>query len=65
MLIHPLGLEQFNQGISEKLILPCLGWLEGFYETNEGTMRQLLSLYFRFYKVTMFESTNATDERRM
>jgi hypothetical protein len=28
-------------------------------------VRKLLSLYFRFYKVTMFENTNATDERRM
>jgi hypothetical protein len=25
-------------------------------------VRQLLSLYLRFYKVTMLESTNATDE---
>jgi hypothetical protein len=28
-------------------------------------VRQLLSLYFRFYKVTMLESTNAIGERRM
>jgi hypothetical protein len=28
-------------------------------------VRQLLSLYFRFYKVTMLESTNAASERRM
>ncbi len=28
-------------------------------------VRQLLSLYFRFYKVTMLESTNATGEGRM
>ncbi len=30
-----------------------------------GSVRQLLSLYLRFYKVTMLESTNATDEGRM
>jgi hypothetical protein len=28
-------------------------------------VKQLLSLYLRFYKVTMLESTNATDEGRM
>jgi hypothetical protein len=28
-------------------------------------VRQLLSLYFQFYKVTMLESTNATGEGRM
>jgi hypothetical protein len=28
-------------------------------------VRQLLSLYFRFYKVTVLENTNATGERRM
>jgi hypothetical protein len=28
-------------------------------------VRQLLFLYFRFYKVTMLESTNATGEGRM
>jgi hypothetical protein len=30
-----------------------------------GSVRQLLSLYLRFYKVTMLESTNATNEGRM
>ncbi len=29
------------------------------------TVRPLLSLYFRFYKVIMLESTNAIGERRM
>ncbi len=28
-------------------------------------VRQLLSLYFRFYKVTMLENTNAIDEGKM
>jgi hypothetical protein len=28
-------------------------------------VKQLLSLYFRFYKVIMLESTNATDEGKM
>jgi hypothetical protein len=28
-------------------------------------VKQLVSLYFRFYKVTMLENTNATGERRM
>ncbi len=28
-------------------------------------VRQLLSLYFRFYKVIMLESTNATGEGKM
>jgi len=29
------------------------------------SVRQLLSLYLRFYKVTMLESINATDEGQM
>jgi len=29
------------------------------------SVKQLLSLYLQFYKVTMLESTNATDEGRM
>jgi hypothetical protein len=29
------------------------------------SVRQLLSLYLWFYKVTMLESTNATDEGKM
>jgi hypothetical protein len=31
----------------------------------EGDVRQLLSLYFRFYKMNMLESTNVTDEGKM
>jgi hypothetical protein len=34
-------------------------------EATTFPVRQLLSLYLRFYKVTMLESTNATDEGRM
>jgi hypothetical protein len=30
-----------------------------------SSVKQLLSLYLRFYKVTMLESTNATNEGRM
>jgi hypothetical protein len=30
-----------------------------------SVVRQLLSFYFRFYKVNMLDSTNATGERRM
>jgi len=36
MLICPLDLEQFGQGVSKKLASPCLGWLKGSYEINEG-----------------------------
>jgi hypothetical protein len=36
-----------------------------FFDLWMFSVRQLLSLYFRFYKVTMLESTNATGERRM
>jgi hypothetical protein len=32
-------------------------------EIKVSNVRQLLSLYFRFYKVTMLENTNATGER--
>jgi hypothetical protein len=32
---------------------------------KSNLVRQVLSLYFRFYKVTMLESTNATGEGRM
>jgi hypothetical protein len=31
----------------------------------EGDVKQLLSLYFWFYKVNMLESTNATGEGKM
>jgi hypothetical protein len=45
----------------------CFGlWINGTINPILGPIvRQLLSLYFRFYKVTMFENTNATGERRM
>ncbi len=36
-----------------------------FFDLWMFSVRQLLSLYFRLYKVTMLESTNATGERRM
>jgi hypothetical protein len=36
MLICPLDLEQFGQGVSKKLASPCLGWLKGFHEMNKG-----------------------------
>ncbi len=39
------------------------GWCE--HPRLYASVRQLLSLYLRFYKVTMLESTNATDEGRM
>jgi hypothetical protein len=34
-------------------------------ESNYHNVKQLLSLYFRFYKVIMFENTNATGEGQM
>jgi hypothetical protein len=37
MLIRPLNLKQFNQGVSQKLVSPCFGWLEGSYEIIKGT----------------------------
>jgi hypothetical protein len=35
-LIHLSNFKQFNQGVSEKLASPRLGWLEGSCETNKG-----------------------------
>jgi hypothetical protein len=32
MLIRPLDLKQLSQGVSQKLVSPCFGWLEGSYE---------------------------------
>jgi hypothetical protein len=40
--------------------MACLG-----FQFMAAIVRQLLSLYLRFYKVTMLESTNVTDEGRM
>jgi hypothetical protein len=52
-----------NQGVWATCLIQCLNVIPMiFFET---TVRQLLSLYLRFYKVTMLESTNATDEGRM
>jgi hypothetical protein len=41
-------------------VMACLG-----FQFMAAIVRQLLSLYLRFYKVTMLESTNVTDEGRM
>jgi hypothetical protein len=45
-----------NYGILENIIL-----VNGIHRN----VRQILSLYFQFYKVTMLESTNAASERKM
>jgi hypothetical protein len=41
MLIRPLGLKQFDQGVSKKPIWPCLGWLKGSYGINKGTQNNI------------------------
>ncbi len=40
MLTRMLSLEQFSQRVSEKLTWPRYGWLEGSYETKEGTRNE-------------------------
>jgi hypothetical protein len=40
MLICPLGFEQFNQGVGEKLAQLHPRWFEGSYETNKGTWNE-------------------------
>ncbi len=41
MLIRPLDLEQFGQGVGKKPTLLHFGWFKGSYETNEGTQNKL------------------------
>jgi hypothetical protein len=69
-----------NSPIETKMLYPCCIWSHNsprepcYCENNVKNhpsqllgplgVRQLLSLYFQFYKVTMLESTNATGERR-
>jgi len=57
-------------GISNTPLIACTKIIQSMVFTNNLmrvllSVRQLLSLYLRFYKVTMLESTNATDEGRM
>jgi hypothetical protein len=41
MLIHPLGLQEFGQKVSENLAKLHFRWLKGFYEITKGTRNKL------------------------